>query len=165
MKILYSKQIEQLYLQMFNMLFEYARSTLSNDALAEEAVQETFRIACQKPEALCASPNPEGWLVNTLKYVLRNMERSRNIANRILCGYFAANITELTATNDRVGVELLYDDIADTEEFKLLKEMAIDGRTYLEMADARRISIAACRKRVQRAKETLRKKMRLDVTK
>lgn len=160
MKQLYNKEIERLYLQMFSMLFEYARSVLPNDALAEEAVQDTFRIACQKPESLCASPNPEGWLVNTLKNVLCNMERSRGIAKRILHGYFAANITELTTTNDRVGVEILYDDIADTEEFKLLKEMAIDGRSYLEMAQSRNISIDTCRKRVQRAKETLRRKIR-----
>ena len=160
MKQLYNKEIERLYLQMFSMLFEYARSVLPNDALAEEAVQDTFRIACQKPESLCTSPNPEGWLVNTLKNVLCNMERSRGIAKRILHGYFAANITELTTTNDKVAVEILYDDIADTEEFKLLKEMAIDGRSYLEMSQSRNISIDTCRKRVQRAKEILRRKIR-----
>ena len=160
MKQLYNKEIERLYLQMFSMLFEYARSVLPNDALAEEAVQDTFRIACQKPESLCTSPNPEGWLVNTLKNVLCNMERSRGIAKRILHGYFAANITELTTTTDKVAVEILYDDIADTEEFKLLKEMAIDGRSYLEMSQSRNISIDTCRKRVQRAKEILRRKIR-----
>jgi len=84
--------------------------------------------------------------------------KERAKQNRLL--YFAANLTELTITNDKLGVEVLYDDIADTEEFKLLKEMAIDGRSYLEMADSRNISIDTCRKRVQRAKETLRKKIR-----
>lgn len=161
MKTLYREEIERLYLQMFSLLFEYARSSLPNNSLAEEAVQETFRIACQKPEALCSSPNPEGWLVNTLKYVISNMERSRNIAMRILRGYFATNITELTTSTDRIGVEILYDDIADTEEFKLLKELAIDRRSYLEMAESRNISIDTCRKRVQRAKEKLRKKIHL----
>ena len=73
MKARYSKEIDRLYLQMYSMLFEYARSSLSSDALAEEAVQDTFIIACQKPEALCESPNPEGWLVNTLKNVLSNV--------------------------------------------------------------------------------------------
>ena len=52
------KEIEQLYMQMYDMLTAYARSSLSEEALAEEAVQETFRIACQKPEDLCDSPNP-----------------------------------------------------------------------------------------------------------
>ena len=47
MKARYSKEIDRLYLQMYPMLFEYARSSLSNDALAEEAVQDAFTIACQ----------------------------------------------------------------------------------------------------------------------
>ena len=40
-----------------------------------------------------------------------------------------------------------------------IKEMAIDGRSHLEMATARGITVAACKKRVQRAKETLQKKL------
>lgn len=155
----YSIEIERLYLQMYKMLFEYARSSLSNDALAEEAVQETFRIACQKPEALCTSQKPEGWLVNTLKNVISNMERSRATANRILKDYFTLQKDKIAASDDRAGIEILYEDIAELDEFKLLKEMAIDGRSHLEMAQSRGISVEACRKRVQRAKEVLRHKI------
>ena len=61
----YCQEIDRLYLQMYTRLFEYARSVLPNDALAEEAVQDTFAIACKKPEALLRSPNPPGWLVVT----------------------------------------------------------------------------------------------------
>ncbi len=161
MKARYSQEIDRLYLQMYPMLFEYARSSLSNDSLAEEAVQDTFIIACQKPEALCGSPNPEGWLVNTLKYVLSNTIRSQNIARRILLDYFASNLNVVSASTDRVGLEILYDDVADLEEFKLVKEMALDGRSYLEMAVERGISVGTCRKRVERAKEVLRKKIHL----
>lgn len=155
----YSTEIERLYLQMYNLLFEYASSSLSNNSLAEEMVQETFRIACQKPEALCTSQNPEGWLVNTLKNVIANMERSRATANRILKDYFALQMDKIAKSDDHVGIEILYDDIAELDEFKLLKEMAIDGRSHLEMAQSRGISVEACRKRVQRAKEILRNKI------
>lgn len=161
MQARYSREIERLYLQMYDMLFEYARSSLSNDSLAEEAVQDTFQIACQKSEALCTSPNPEGWLFNTLKNVISNTARHQNIAKRILTDYFASNVKDISVANDNVGLELLYDDIADLEEFKLLKEMAIDGMSYLEMAEKRGINIAACRKRMQRAKKLLRKKIHL----
>ena len=60
MMVRYKLEIERLYLQMYAMLFEYARASLSSDALAEEAVQDTFHIACQKPDELFSSPNPEG---------------------------------------------------------------------------------------------------------
>lgn len=161
MKARYSKEIDRLYLQMYPMLFEYARSSLSNDSLAEEAVQDTFIIACQKPEALCDSPNPEGWLVNTLKNVLSNTIRSQNIARRILLEYFASNISDISVSNDRIGLEILYDDVADLEEFKLVKERVVDGKSYLEMAQERGISVKTCHKRVERAKKVLQKKIQL----
>jgi DNA-directed RNA polymerase specialized sigma24 family protein len=47
-------RIEQLYTEMYDFLIHYAVSALKNESLAEEAVQETFRIACAKPEALLA---------------------------------------------------------------------------------------------------------------
>ena len=160
MKAWYRKEIDRLYLQMYSMLFEYARSSLSNDALAEEAVQDTFMIACQKPEALCGSPNPEGWLFNTLKYVISNTFRRQNIAKRIFLDYFSSNVKDISVSSDRVGLEILYDDIADLEEFKLLKEMALEGRSYLEMAKDRGITVSTCRKRVERARKVLQKKIR-----
>lgn len=165
MKARYSKEIDRLYLQMYPMLFEYARSILANDTLAEEAVQDTFVIACQKPEALCGSPNPKGWLVNTLKNVLSNTLRTQKIAKRVLLNYFAINSGEISVHSDRIGLELLYEDIAELEEFKLLRELALDGRSYLEMAQARGITVDACRKRMERARKTLQKRIKKDVTK
>lgn len=157
----YRAEIERLYLELFDKLFCYAQSALANDALAEEAVQDTFHIACRKPEAVCGSPNPEGWIFNTLKNVISNTIRSQNAARHILLNYFADNISDITVATDRVGLEILYDDVAELEEFKLLKEMALEGRSHLEMAEERGISIAACRKRVERAKKTLQKKIKI----
>lgn len=159
MKAQHEKEIDRLYLQMYPMLFEYARSTLSNDALAAEAVQDTFLIACQKPEAVCESQNPQGWLVNTLKNVLSNTVRKQNIAKRVLLNYFESTKNEISYSEDNIDLHLLYGKVADSEEFQLLKEMAIDGRSYEEMADRRGISIATCRKRVERAKKMLQKKI------
>ncbi len=160
MKVRYSKEIDRLYLQMYPKLFEYARIALSSDALAEEAVQDAFTIACQKPEALCGSPNPEGWLFNTLKNVISNTARRQISAKRIFLDYFSSNVKDFSVSPDRVGLEILYDDIADLEEFKLLKEMALEGRSYLEMAADRGITVGTCRKRVERAKKVLQKKIR-----
>lgn len=42
------------------MLFTYAMALLGSETAAEEAVQESFRIACMKPEALIGSDNPRG---------------------------------------------------------------------------------------------------------
>ena len=152
------KRIEEFYLEMYDRLFIYARSALDNESLAEEAIQETFRIVCMKPEDLLSSPNPKGWIVNTLKYTIQNMKRSRDKANVLLTQYLAAN-SSVAFSEDRISLEVTYENVACSEEFSLIKEMAVDGRSHLEMAQSRGISVAACKKRVQRAKEFLRRKI------
>lgn len=156
-----SKLIEQLYQEMYDMLIIYARCSLDEEALAEEAVQEAFQIACQKPESLFESLNPQGWLVNTLKNTIRNMKRSRESARLLLSRYLAVQTKDVAFSEDKASLEIMYANVADTEAFHLIKEMAIDGRSHLEMANARGITVAACKKRVQRAKETLQKKLRI----
>lgn len=159
-----SKMIEQLYLEMHDLLMAYARSSLEGENLAEEAVQETFRIACVKPECLCESPNPKGWLINALKYTIQNMKRTRENANRLLIAYMASQGSGMAVSQDGIRLEILYEDVAELEEFQLLKELAVEGKSHLEMARERGISLNACKKRVQRAKEMLKKKIKKDVT-
>lgn len=154
-------RIEELYYEMFDMLMAYARSALGNESLAEEAVQETFRVACQRPEQVCGSVNPRGWLVLTLKYTIRNMQSSQLSTRRLLEKYTGSRGKDATFSEDRLDLHILYENVADTEEFKLLTEMAIEGRSHLEMAERRGISVDACKKRVQRAKEKLRTKIKL----
>lgn len=62
-------------------------------------------------------------------------------------------------SEDKVRLEVLYGNIADLDEFKLIQEMVVEGKSQLEMAQDRGISLDACKKRVQRAKEKLRKKI------
>lgn len=152
-------QIETLYLEMFERLIAYARSSLENEDLAEEAVQNTFQIACQKPDELCNSPNPQGWLMLTLRNTVRNMISSRATAKRIVEAYLLPQFKEPAVWEDPVDLSRQYGDIANTEEFKLLLEMAVEGKTHKEIALSRGISIQTCRKRMQRAKEILRKKI------
>ena len=154
-----NRMIEELYLEMFDKMMAYARCSLSNESLAEEAVQETFRIACQKPDQLCQSVNPRGWLVQTLKYTICNIQSSQATAKRILEKFLTTPSEDVPFSEDSVDLHVLYGNVAHTEEFKLLTEMAIEGKSHLEMAKSRGISVDACKKRVQRAKETLRKKI------
>lgn len=152
--------IEQLYFEMHEALIIFARCSLEEEALAEEAVQETFQIACQKPDDLFESLNPKGWIVNTLKNTIRNVKRRRESACQLLFRYLEMQSKDAAFSEDAVSLEVMYENVADLEEFKLVKEMAVDGRSHLEMATARGITVSACKKRVQRAKETLQKKLK-----
>ena len=152
------KRIEVFYLEMYDQLFLYAQNALKNESLAEEAIQETFRIVCTKPEDLLSSPNPKGWIINTLKYTMQNMRRNRDRTNALLNQYLATYTSD-AFSEDRIPLEVTYENVAHSEEFQLIKEMVVEGKSHLEMAQARGISVDACKKRVQRAKEFLRRKI------
>lgn len=74
--------------------------------------------------------------------------------------YLTTRVEEFSFLEDQVDLRVVYENVADTEEFKLLFEMAIEGRSHEEMAKSRNITISACRKRLQRAKETLQRRIK-----
>lgn len=149
--------IKQMYLELYDMLFEYADSVLKNPARAEEAVQETFRIACQKPQELISSPNPRGWIINTLKHTIQNTRHELERDKRLLAEYLVIQNIRVYAREDSVSLELQYGDMVHLEEYKLLEDMVLKGKSHLEMARERGITVDACRKRVERAKKILKK--------
>lgn len=156
----YSSQIEALYLELYDKMIVYAESALNSRPLAEEAVQETFRIACQKPQSVCTSPNPQGWIFNTLKFIIQNIRSNQASAKHLLEKYMLAQAEELTVAPDRISIDVMYENVADSEEFQILKELAIERKSHEEMAAKRGITVNACKKRVQRAKETLQRKLK-----
>ena len=156
----YRNQIEALYFELYDRMLAYACSALGSDLLAEEAVQETFRIACQKPQSVCSSPNPQGWIVETLKYTIRNIRSSQASTKRMLERYVLTQVDDITILEDQISISVLYENVASSEEFQLLREFAIEKRSHQEMAAKRGITVSACKKRLQRAKESLQKKLK-----
>lgn len=156
------EMIENLYLELYPRLLQYARSSLHSISLAEEAVQETFRIACTRVDVLLSHPKPKGWIRQTLKYTMMNMARRQKADARLLVSYLAVSQNELTFTDDRVSLELDFNRISELEEFQLLKEWAVDKKSCLELAQSRGITVDACKKRVQRAREILSQKLNCD---
>lgn len=149
--------IDQLYFSLYKFLVSYANSSLNNHALAEEAVQETFAIACAKPEDLCDSTNARGWLVNTLRNVISNMERRKDAAEKLIADCLGDRMDLLPVADTPEDLAILYCDIAETKEFKLMLEISQGQRSLIEIADEEGISVVACKKRAQRAREFLQK--------
>lgn len=149
--------IEKLYREMFRPLLAYARSALNEEGLAEEAVQDTFKIACAKADDFLSSPHPKGWLVNTLKNVIKNMKRSRAQLNNIVVSYLSFDEDIVASTANDVNPDLYYSGIVSDEDFALLKLIAIERYSMFEAAEEFGISVEACKKRVQRAKKKFQK--------
>lgn len=160
-------KISQIYHEMHDMLFSYANSVFKNRDLAEEAVQDTFRVACAKAESMLTSSNPRGWLVNTLKNVIRTTEHERAAMNRLVVASLSIDdenfVQERETTNcadkriEDTDIDLMYSDLLTPEEYKLLKMVAVHGYTMREAAAEFGINVEVCKKRVQRAKKKMKK--------
>lgn len=143
--------IEKLYEEMFHLLFEYALSSLGDTGFAEEAVQDTFAVACAKPGSLMSSRNPKGWLMNTLKYVIRNIQKTRS---RFYS--FLAALPQLEKSIGKDDFDVMYSDLLSPEDFALLKLVILQKYTMLEASTELGISVSACKKRLQRMKKKLK---------
>lgn len=151
------RTIEELYKQMYYPLSAYAQSTLNDRSLAEEAVQDTFRVACAKANDFLSSPNPRGWLLNTLKYVIKNTVRSRAYLNNMIVSTLDFDENIIFEDMDAPDIDFLYSDLVDSEDYKLLKKIVLDKYSMLEASQELGISVETCKKRVQRAKKKLKK--------
>lgn len=143
--------IESLYRKEALLLFRYSKILFDNPSIAEETVQETFIIACLNYKKLTASPNPEGWIMNTHKNVCRNFQKTNNrYLKRII------SLDEIPLSSQYT--EDLYDENAvasfvTAEDFIILKKIILDGYSHKDLAEELGISIDACKKRFQRAKQ------------
>lgn len=151
-----SKRIEALYLEMFRRLYGVALAALNDPHLAEEAVQDTFRIACAKPDSLLSSQNPQGWLMNTLKNVMMKI-RSRRAYDKAYVIPLLSDHENLIGKADGENNGIL--SLVDEDDRRILTLTALEGRTMNDAAKILGISLEACKKRAQRARRRLKEKL------
>lgn len=145
--------MEQWYRQYAPFLFHYARQ-LTDHHSAEEAVQETFRIAWEAVQRQEVE-YPKTWLRKITENVLKNQLRQKERQANLLAG--SDDPTALGTCEDPVDVELEYGGLISRQDLHLIKLLAVDGCTYAEAAQELGTTAEACRKRASRARQALRK--------
>lgn len=155
-----NKLLDELYRKMYRFLLCYARSALNNESIAEEAVQETFVIACRRIERVCESKNPQGWLVETLKLVIKNLNRRQQTAQKVISDLAEYRPDLVVSPEGHMDIKQVYGDVADTKEFQLVYAIAVEGQSYIEIAEAAGITVSTCRKRFERAIKYLQRKIK-----
>lgn len=153
-----NERIGQLYRKMYKTLYVYAKNALRDHPLAEEVTHDVFCIACAKSDDFLQSENPKGWLMQTLKHVIQNVKRQQAKMKRLAIISLNSEESNFLATYDEEDVDILYGDISPREDFQIFKLIALKGYTMKEAADEFGISVEACKKRVQRIRNHLRKK-------
>lgn len=154
------EKFEQLYMEMEPLLFTYAKGVLNNRSIAEDAVQETFCIACNKAEDLLQSENPQGWLLEALKHVLQNKKKSYAATKDMVKSMAEDDELEKIGVEDELPLDVLYEDITATEDYKLVAQVTFENKTISELSEELGINADTCRKRIRRAKRRLKEKFK-----
>lgn len=149
-------RILELHSEMHNSLYIYAKAALGNNALAEEAVQETFRIACGSPNKLLTSSNPNGWLMEALKYVIRNIRRNRARLSNLMTAAIPLEAVASEPSRQDMEFNAMCEEYVGEEDYRLLRMVTLDKYTMLEASQELGITVEACKKRVQRARKKLK---------
>lgn len=149
--------LRQIYIREYDTLLCIARHRLPSLPVAEEAVQKTFLIACEKIDVLMASPRPGGWLTNTLINTIGTLMRSSERANKLFVSEMGLDESLIAAQDDGVyelddiGVRVL-----GQRDYSIMKGVLLKELSIKEAAAELGISVAACKKRIQRGKRQLR---------
>ena len=149
---------DAVYQDMHDYLLHYAMTALHGQrALAEEAVQDAFCVFWANIESARTRDKPRGWLLGILKNVIRNIRRSQGRYASLFLSLNAAAAEREPFAEDEVAPDTLYEDMLCDPDYQLLKEFVLERRSIKELAQARGITVAACKKRLQRARTRLKK--------
>lgn len=158
--------IEAIYFEYFKKLVIYARAFLKDQEKAQEIVQDVYHEAVLHIDVVMTHENPGGWLMKTLKNKLLEYERNRK---KHLARFLSldSEINHQVASPDNAiasieaaegkNVWSIVQENLTAEEQYILKRIAFEGATHLQVAKERNISVYTSQKRLQRIREKLYK--------
>lgn len=160
-------RFQNLYESQYKPLLSYAMSVLHDHEQCEEIVQDVFLIAWQKVDAVLDSPNPCGWLMNTLKFTLKNYNK------KVIRNYFEYipldEAIYLSDTSKNIEDSVCDQPIEETwgkqlrqREIYILERVVIEGYSCKEVAKMLGIKDATCQKQYLRALNKIRKALPRD---
>lgn len=151
---------EQFYRENLHTLIVHAYCFTADWQQAKDVVQDAFAKTMEpkKTKEFFASKNQIGWMKNMVKNTARNAVRSRNRQLKWLISY--EEYASLSTTDDYSSDHDLMErckSLLTEDELYLLKCLALDKRSYIDVADELGISMWACYKRAKKIKDKLRK--------
>jgi len=149
--------LENLVIEMHDLLYNYAKLKLSDHHSAYDVVQETYLAAHKNIEKLMDSENPQGWLIEALRFKVLHEQRAKARF------FILANKAVFDSSVDRSDEDKYESDIEGLlkkDEYEILHIIYIDGYSIKEAAATQEITYEACKKRVQVAKRRLAQELK-----
>lgn len=148
---LYDAYYKKVYRLAVNRLYTYTGSS----AEAQDVVQEVFLLAAQKN--IHDHPNPGGWLAVTTNYICMNYHKAEESNKKKL--HKLDSKQQLTAADKtgNIDIKLTLKSALSPEDYKIIVEHYIYGRSLADIAEEMNISHVAIRVRIHRIRNQLKK--------
>lgn len=149
---------ERFYRENLQTLIVYAYCFTSDWQLSRDVVQDAFSktLEPKKAKEFFDSKNQIGWMKNMVKNTARNAVRSRSRQLKWLISY--EEYMSLSETDDYPSDHDTMErcrNLLTEEEMHVLKRLALDNCSYIEIAGELGISMWACYKRAKKIKGKL----------
>ncbi len=146
---------QSLYETQYEKMVKFAFRMIGSMDSAQDLVQEAFLLALFNLDELSCHPNPEGWLMKTLRNLARNERRRiQNHADIPL-----DSLAQILGKEPDIPFELLLPPQLSKAERDILIWRFKQELDYREIADRLGISEEGCRSRLSRAVAHCRKLM------
>ncbi|SDZ48375.1 RNA polymerase sigma factor, sigma-70 family [Evansella caseinilytica] len=152
---------EELYSQNKDALYRTAYAATGDREIAADLVQDTLYMAMKHSDAIYHHKNPSAYLFTTLRNLIKNEYRRREYYQKLLYRiHYSSNQStmELNAADYRS----LLDTYLDKKEADILSDYYVLGQPLSLICQKYRISMAATRMRISRAKTKLEKNIKTE---
>lgn len=153
---------ERFFKGHFHEMQVYAHRYVEDWRNAEEMVMDAFAIASEKIDIFLASDNQTGWMKRVVQNVCRNHQRGRAQEVKLMIAWDELTEGQVPFTEDNTDDGTMEEcrALLTEDEFRLLRERVMLDMPFEQLAEKRGIGVWACRKRVSRILDKLRKHFR-----
>ena len=141
--------IRSAFYEYSKVLAQHAMRCVCDSKTAEQLVQDTFVVACEKPETFCTHEKPLAWLFAVLN---NKIKQEREDAYRHSHEEYKDELDQ-RETQPQEPLEYILPRSLDPEERELLILRCEKNWSYEQIAEYKGIRVDACRQKFQRAKK------------
>lgn len=132
------QKFDEMYRRTQAEIYKFIRYRVADKELAKDVLQETYYVAYKKWDILCEHSNPMGWLINTAKNKIRELNKS---LKKIECEV-GLDADEYTFTEDGYGkseLDLIITKGLTEEEKNRFYKYFLHGYSISELAQLEKI--------------------------
>ena len=148
------QQFDELYRKTYAEVYKFIRYRVTDRELAQDVLQETFYVAYKKWDKVKELSNPIGWLINTAKNKIRELNKT---LKKLECEV-ALETDEYTVNEDgyeKSELDMVLVKSLSEEEKRRFVRYFVCGYTIAEMAELEHISENNMSVRISRLRDKI----------